>query len=248
MGCKVALLQDRPVLGGNGSSEVRVWAKGGTRRGRFPRLGEIVEEFADRAADSPGTYEEFGDDRKLALVGSERNIDLFLNTRAEDVGMAEDGSHIDWVDAFDTRSGVRSRFAGRLFADCTGHGFVGAWAGAEHTVRSRSIWARATCGAGLRVDGAGGLSGDALGVAAGAGRLPVSAPRQGRVVLGERLRPAPDRRSRGDPRLEPARGVRRVPGDEERAAGRRTSQRRAAVGGLRQRHPRIAAACSAMWC
>ncbi|MFV2066101.1 MAG: FAD-dependent oxidoreductase, partial [Pirellulales bacterium] len=47
MGCKVALIQNRGVLGGNGSSEVRVWAQGLIRRGRFPRIGEIVEEFAD---------------------------------------------------------------------------------------------------------------------------------------------------------------------------------------------------------
>ncbi len=45
MGCKVALIQNRPVLGGNGSSEVRVWAMGLIRRGEFPRIGEIVEEF-----------------------------------------------------------------------------------------------------------------------------------------------------------------------------------------------------------
>ena len=34
MGCRVALGQDRGVLGGNGSSEVRVWAKGNIRRGK----------------------------------------------------------------------------------------------------------------------------------------------------------------------------------------------------------------------
>ena len=61
MGCRVALVQDRPVLGGNGSSEVRVWAMGNIRRGKFPRIGEIIEEFADKATKSPGRYEEFGD-------------------------------------------------------------------------------------------------------------------------------------------------------------------------------------------
>jgi hypothetical protein len=64
MGLKVALIQNRPVLGGNGSSEVRVWAMGLIRRGRFPRIGEIVEEFADHATKSPGTYEEFEDTKK----------------------------------------------------------------------------------------------------------------------------------------------------------------------------------------
>ncbi|MGC3944859.1 MAG: FAD-dependent oxidoreductase [Chryseolinea sp.] len=50
---KVAFIQNRPVLGGNGSSEIQVWAMGGTRRGLYPHLGEIVEEFADRASNSP---------------------------------------------------------------------------------------------------------------------------------------------------------------------------------------------------
>ncbi|MFN9980293.1 MAG: hypothetical protein ACK53Y_10285, partial [bacterium] len=43
-------------LGGNGSSEIRVWAMGLIRRGKYPRIGEIVEEFSDRAKISPGTY------------------------------------------------------------------------------------------------------------------------------------------------------------------------------------------------
>ena len=53
MGCKVALIQNRGVLGGNGSSEVRVWAQGLIRRGKFPRIGEIINEFADKATKSP---------------------------------------------------------------------------------------------------------------------------------------------------------------------------------------------------
>ena len=71
MGCKVALVQDRAVLGGNGSSEVRVWAQGGIRRGLYPNIGEIVEEFMDVAKASPGTYEEFGDANKEVLVRAE---------------------------------------------------------------------------------------------------------------------------------------------------------------------------------
>ena len=39
LGCKVALIQERPVLGGNGSSEIRVWPMGVTRTGAVPALG-----------------------------------------------------------------------------------------------------------------------------------------------------------------------------------------------------------------
>ncbi len=129
LGCRVALLQDRPVLGGNGSSEVRVWANGLIRRGEFPRVGEIVEEFSDQAGKSPGTAQEFGDNVKEAVVRAEKNIDLFLNHHAYKVDM--DGKRLTAVTAFDTRSGEHSLFFGRLFADCTGHGTIGYLAGAD---------------------------------------------------------------------------------------------------------------------
>jgi len=132
MGCKVALIQERPVLGGNGSSEVRVWAMGGVRTGLYPTLGEIVEEFTDRAKLSPGTYEEFGDAKKEALVRAEKNIDLFLNHHAYDVEM--NGKKIAAIFAMDTRTGEQKRFGGKLFADCTGHSWVGAKAGADQTL------------------------------------------------------------------------------------------------------------------
>lgn len=130
MGCKVALLQDRPVLGGNGSSEVRVWAQGLIRRGKYPRIGEIIEEFADRASKSPGKTEEFGDDVKEKVVRAEKNIDLFLNHYAYQVEM--DGDKVAAVHALDTRTSQRKRFSGRLFCDSTGHAVIGYLAGAHY--------------------------------------------------------------------------------------------------------------------
>lgn len=129
MGCKVALVQNRPVLGGNGSSEVRVWAMGNIRRGKFPRVGEIIEEFCDHATKSPGTYEEFGDEKKEAIVRAEKNIDLFLNHHAYKVDTQD--NRIVAVHAFDTRTSEHSRFTGKLFSDCTGHGTIGYLANAD---------------------------------------------------------------------------------------------------------------------
>ena len=132
-GCKVALIQDRPVLGGNGSSEVRVWAMGGTRRGLYPNLGEIVDEFADHAKLSPGTYEEFGDAKKEALVRAEKNIALFLNNSMNSVEM--DGQKIVAVTALNTHTSAVTRFTGKFFCDSTGHAFVGALAGADFSIQ-----------------------------------------------------------------------------------------------------------------
>lgn len=128
-GCKVALIQNRPVLGGNGSSEVRVWAMGNIRRGKYPRIGEIVEEFSDQAKKSPGTYEEFEDAKKEAIIRAEKNIDLFLNHHAYKV--ETQGEHIVAVTTFDTQTSEHSRLTGTLFCDATGHGTIGELAKAD---------------------------------------------------------------------------------------------------------------------
>jgi len=129
MGCRVALIQDRPVLGGNGSSEIRVWSKGHIRRGKYPRIGEIIEEFADEATRSPGLAEEFGDELKEQIVRAEPNIDLFLMHRMD--GVRVEQSRIQAVEVLDIRSGQRREFAGQNYCDATGHGWLAAMAGAD---------------------------------------------------------------------------------------------------------------------
>lgn len=134
-GLKVALIQDRPVLGGNGSSEIQVWAMGGTRRGLYPHLGEIVEEFADRAPNSPGRPEEFGDALKEQTVRAEKNIDLMLSHHVHGVELNDGPTKtIRSVVALDVKAGAEKRIRGKFFCDATGHGTVGALAGAEFTM------------------------------------------------------------------------------------------------------------------
>jgi hypothetical protein len=135
MGCKVALIQDRPVLGGNGSAEVRVWPQGRTRTGLYPRLGEIMEELSDRPKESPGTTQEFNDAKREAIVRAEKNIALFLNHRGSAVEM--DGKRIAAVIATDMRTGQERRLAAKLVVDGTGHGTIGALAGADHTTKEQ---------------------------------------------------------------------------------------------------------------
>ena len=127
---RVALIQDREVLGGNGSSEVAVWAMGGTLRGKYPRLGEIVEEFSDRAQDSPAPAAAFDDARKEAVCRAEPNLTLLLGHYA--LGVSKDGERIRSVRLLEVRTGREREVRGRFFADCTGHGSLGVAAGADH--------------------------------------------------------------------------------------------------------------------
>lgn len=132
LGLSVALVQDRPVLGGNNSSEVRVWLGGGINLPPYPRIGDIVAELEPKVRAQVGTNntaEIYEDDRRLALVRSERNLALFLEQRVN--GVETVGGVLRAVVAQDIRSGRRTRFSARWFADCTGDGAIGALAGAD---------------------------------------------------------------------------------------------------------------------
>jgi hypothetical protein len=138
LGLKVALLQDRPVLGGNNSSEVRVWLNGGINQPPYPRIGDIVAELEPkkRAHDSMSNSGEiYEDERRLALVRSEKNITLLLEQRVNAVESA-DGA-VRTVVAQHIRTARRTRLSARWFADCTGDGAVGALAGADYDVTQK---------------------------------------------------------------------------------------------------------------
>lgn len=134
MGSKVALVQNRKVLGGNGSSEVQVWAMGNYPESEYP-LHEIVQEFEDKAMTSPGTKEEYEDHRKAAIVAREKNITLFLGHHT--YAVETKNNMIQAIRIVDVEAGKLVKLRGRFFADCTGHGFIGLWSGADHTMAEK---------------------------------------------------------------------------------------------------------------
>ncbi|NQT40473.1 MAG: FAD-dependent oxidoreductase [Planctomycetes bacterium] len=127
-GCKVAFIQDRPVLGGNASSEISVPPMGyiGSPPDRVNVSGIAKEVFPKQG------WHNFADSAKIErIVRAEENISLFLNTRATGVEM--DGKDkIKAVLALDVHNGRRMAFAAPRFIDCTGHGWIGYYAGAEY--------------------------------------------------------------------------------------------------------------------
>ena len=130
MGLKVALIQDRPVLGGNNSSEIRVHLMGDVDKNHYPKLGRIVREMdnGDPGNGNPDA-KEYGDARKTAIVKGERNISLFLNTHVYKV--EKSGDKIVAVIGRDIATNKETRFTGTFFSDCTGDGTIGELAGAE---------------------------------------------------------------------------------------------------------------------
>ena len=129
LGLKVALVQDRPVLGGNNSSEVRVHLGGRINLEPYPNLGNLVNEIGPSKEGNARPYENYEDDKKLEAVRNEKNISLFLNHHANKVNM-KDG-RIESIQATNTENGQKLLFKPPLFADCTGDATIGVLAGAN---------------------------------------------------------------------------------------------------------------------
>ncbi|MDR3261400.1 MAG: FAD-dependent oxidoreductase, partial [Tannerella sp.] len=130
LGCKVALINNRPVLGGNNSSEVRVHLGGRIEAGPYQELGNLQKEFGPTRGGNAQPAEFYEDDKKTEIVANEPNITLFANYNVMAVEM--DGQKIRSVFAKHIENGTEQRFEAPLFADCTGDGTVGYLAGADY--------------------------------------------------------------------------------------------------------------------
>ena len=130
LGVKVALVQNRPVLGGNNSSEVRVHLGARINLEPYPALGNLVNEIGPERGGNARPKDYYEDDKKLKAVLAEQNISLFLNYHANKVKV-ENGQIVE-VFAENIETGERRSFLAPLFADCTGDGTIGYLAGAEY--------------------------------------------------------------------------------------------------------------------
>ncbi len=129
-GQKVALVQDRKVLGGNNSSEVRVGLGGRLNIGKFPSLGYLLNEFGPATKGNARPPEIYEDEKKMNAVVAEENITLFLGYKLTGVKRSDERT-ITSVIATQVDDYHTIEIGGALFADCTGDGALGVLAGAE---------------------------------------------------------------------------------------------------------------------
>ena len=134
-GLTVALVQDRPVVGGNNSSEVRVWLGGETNFEPYPNVGNIVKELdqerrAHYGKDNIG--EIYEDDKKLALLKAEKNITLFMEHFLIDCETED--AIIKNVLLYNVREGSYKKINADLFVDATGDATLGFASGADYEV------------------------------------------------------------------------------------------------------------------
>jgi hypothetical protein len=160
-GVKVALIHDRPVLGGNASSEVRMWICGAhsaghhhAHEGQPPAEGDnhetgIIEEILLENLYRNGTPSYAVWDAILyEKARYQENLTLFLNTHVSEVetnrssasseGSAPEGTRILSVSGWQMTNETKLTVRAGLFADCTGDGLLGALAGAEYRIGRES--------------------------------------------------------------------------------------------------------------
>ena len=133
MNGRVALIEERPVLGGNSSSLAGVPPHGATAMGhnRNAREGGILEELRMRYAElSPNADDRrFWDFCLAEACGKEPNLTVHFNTKIVDVECSE--GLIRSVTAIQTSSEKLFTISGRQFVEATGDAFVAKTAGAE---------------------------------------------------------------------------------------------------------------------
>lgn len=113
LGQSVALIHDRPVLGGNASTEIGLMPRGAQ--------GRLLAELAQRTPD--------GDLAARTLLEAEPTAQVFLQNRI--IAAVREGDRIVSVDAVEARGGLERRFRGRMFIDTSGVAMLGVLAGAE---------------------------------------------------------------------------------------------------------------------
>ena len=130
LGSKVALINDRPVLGGNNSSEIRVHLGGHIELGPNKGLGRMIREFGHTKSGNAQPASNYEDERKQQFIDAEENVTLFAPYRAVDVRM--EGKKIAAVLIRHIETSEELWIEAPLFSDCTGDGTIGFLAGADY--------------------------------------------------------------------------------------------------------------------
>lgn len=134
MGLSVTLVQDRPVLGGNASSEVRLWILGATshmgNNNRWAREGGVIDEILlENLYRNPEGNPLILDALLLEKVSKEINIRLLLNTSVHDLEKSQE-DQIKMVRAFCSQNSTEYHLFAPYFVDASGDGIIGFLAGA----------------------------------------------------------------------------------------------------------------------
>ena len=131
-GAKVALMQDRPVLGGNGSSEIRMHVCGADRhntRKNMRETGLVDEMRMENLYRNPTSSYAIWDTVLYEHVRFEPNITMLLNCSCLDA-TANDG-RVETITGWQLTTYTRHIVRAKIFIDCSGDGILAPLVGAD---------------------------------------------------------------------------------------------------------------------
>lgn len=128
-GATVVLMQDRPVLGGNASSEIRMWVRGA--HGENVRETGLLEEVAlENMYRNPGMNYSIWDSVLYEKAAGEKNITLLLNCSCCEAETEENRIHS--VKGWQMTTQQWHLVKAKIFADCSGDSVLAPLTGAAY--------------------------------------------------------------------------------------------------------------------
>ena len=138
-GLKVAIVQDRPVFGGNGSEECRVVPQGKWGDGPFPKNRKIMEEIRALIPkhQGPAWEDNYKPDSAAwdRWLRAEKNLTVLSSQRATAAEVS--GGRIRRISIRNIYTGEERSVEAKFFADCTGDAALAEAAGAETMWQTR---------------------------------------------------------------------------------------------------------------
>lgn len=131
-GARTALVQDRPVLGGNASSEIRMHICGASSsmtKENLEETGILYEIMLENKRVNDYYNYSLWDTVLFWKVKNQPNLTLYLNTAMHDV--KTEGDRVDEILCYQCTTEINWRLKAKIFVDCTGNGTLGFLAGAE---------------------------------------------------------------------------------------------------------------------
>ena len=128
-GMRVVLMQDRPMAGGNASSEIRMWVRGATNK--YDRESGLIAELEERNIhDNPTLNHCLFDATLYNMLKEQENITLLFNTSCLDAEV-KDGKILS-VTGWQMTTYTYVTVTASIFMDCSGDSILAPLVGAEY--------------------------------------------------------------------------------------------------------------------
>lgn len=138
-GIDTALVNSRPMLGGNASSEIRIHISGadqGTKQPDYAESGIVYELMLENKSRNENFSYSIWDMILFEAAQKQEHLTVYHNTVMYDC--ETEGQRITAINCVQETTEMRLRLRANIFVDATGNGTLGYYAGAEYRMGSEA--------------------------------------------------------------------------------------------------------------